>query len=83
MQSRLFFGSAAGIARVSDFTFPLLSQSLVPLQCENHLVTAPPACGNVPSLVAAVIPATSRDGSQFRGARAQATVICQLRFSQR
>ena len=70
MPSSLFFGSAAGIARVSDFAFPLLKQSLVPLQSENHLVTAQPACDNVPTLVAAVIAATHGDGSLFPGARA-------------
>ena len=35
----IFFDSTAAVARVSDLRFPLLSQSLVPLQSENQLVT--------------------------------------------
>ena len=70
MPSSLFFGSAAGIARVPDFAFPLLKQSLVPLQSENHLVTAQPACDKLPTLVAAMIATTPGDGPQFPGARA-------------
>jgi hypothetical protein len=40
MPSSLLFDSPDVIARVSDFFVPLLSQSLLPLQGENQLVTA-------------------------------------------
>lgn len=43
ISSSLLFDSAATIARVLDFRMPLLSQSLLPLEEENQLVSPQPA----------------------------------------